>query len=104
MQRLVYFTGERYHVRDAAGRWYHTSTPELYATAAEIREARRQYESAQYPLPQYDADSGLYYWDDPSDLWSEDEIADDVRKIWPGMDADVLLESSRLMAKLGIKD
>jgi len=75
-----------------------------YATAAEIRAAIHRAEAATMPLPQYDAESGMYYWDDPSDLWNEEDIADDIRKLWPLMDASVLLESSRLMDKLYITE
>ena len=74
-----------------------------YATAAEIRAAIHRAEAATMPLPVYDPASGQYHWGD-GDLWDAEEIAGDIRKLWPLMDASVLLESSRLMDKLYITE
>lgn len=107
LQRLVILTRDGlFHVRDGYGTWFKLLDRvdvKQVATAAEIREAILRHEAAQYPLPVYDTASGQYHWGD-GDLWTEEDIADDIRKLWPLMDPDVLLESSRLMAKLGLHD
>lgn len=75
-----------------------------YATAKEVREALHRYEASLMPLPQYNVASGLYYWNDINYLWSEEDVLDDIATLWPGMDAKLLLLSSRQMAALGITD
>jgi hypothetical protein len=107
MSRLVWTTdGVEFVVRDAGGFLHYPTPRELhkYATAKEVREATHRYEASQTPLPSYDPSSGLYYWTDRDDLWPEEDVIDDINKLWPGMDANLLLLSARLMAALGITD
>jgi hypothetical protein len=107
MQKLVWTTdGQRFIIRDDRGMLHFTNRQQAreYATAAEIREAVNRYQASLMPLPQYNAAEDAYYWDDPEELWSAEDVAADARKLWPLMDVDALLESSRLMAKLGITD
>jgi len=106
MQKLVWTTdGEQFVIRDRGIlRFVNREQVSDYATGKEIRAATHRAEAATIPLPQFDPESGQYHWNDPEELWSAEEIADDIRKLWPLMDADILLESSRLMAKLGITD
>jgi len=107
MTNLVWTTdGQQFVIRDRRGMLHFLRREQAreYATAAEIREGVQRHEAAQYPLPVYDPASDMYHWNDPEELWSAEEIADDIKMIWPLMNVDQLLESSRLMAKLGIID
>lgn len=107
MNRLIWTEdGENFTIRDRDG-MLRCPAPEdthKFASDKEVRAARARFESAQTPLPQFDPITGLYYWNDIDDQWSEEECKEDVLLLWPGMDADLLLLSSRLMAKLGIVD
>lgn len=107
MIRLVWTEdGMNFTIRDSDGMLRCPEPADLhrYATAKEVRDATQQYEASLMPLPSFDPSSGLFYWDDPSDLWEEDDVIDDIAKLWPGMDANLLLLSARLMAALGITD
>ncbi|HMP05419.1 MAG TPA: hypothetical protein PJ982_03635 [Lacipirellulaceae bacterium] len=89
--------GIHFVCRDKHGRWYHTTTPELYVSPAEVRAARRDCERAKYPLPEYDVDTGLYYWPpDRDDQYTEVEIAADMQML--GMDVESL-EVANILAR-----
>jgi len=107
MQKVVW-TEDAIHftIRDRDGMLRCPAPADLhkYASAKEVREAVARYESNLMPLPQYNADADMYYWSDESDLWSEEDVLEDIEKLWPGMDAKLLLLSSRLMAAMGITD
>ena len=107
MNRLVWTTdGENFVIRDQRGLLRYPTAAELsnYASDKEIAEARHRYEASLMPLPSFDPSTGLFYWHDINDQWTAEECAGDIRLLWPGMDAEQLLLSSRLMAALGIKD
>ncbi|BBO34573.1 hypothetical protein [Lacipirellula parvula] len=107
MNRLVWTeNGNQFAIRDADGFLHFPKATELheFASTKEIAEARHRYEASQTPLPVYDVAADLYHWGDPTDLWPAEDVAEDIRKLWPGMPVEFLLESSRQMAKLGITD
>ncbi len=102
MNKIVWFNGVDFGIRDARGMLHYPKPEELskYASKNEIAAAVHQYEASLMPLPSYDVASGQYYWSDPSDLWDAEDVAEDIKLLWPLMDSDLLLELARLQAKL----
>lgn len=111
MQRLIWTTdgGESYTIRDERNMYHFVDRDEVnnYATPREIRHAKWLHDQFNYDLPGYDSETGMYFWPDvPDQLWSVEDMGDDLILIFNFSQTDVerILESSRLMAKLGIHD
>jgi hypothetical protein len=106
MQRLVIYQDNLFNVYDR-GRWFmllDRDDVKSHATQAEIRDAIRQHEFAQYGLPAFDTETELYYWpSDPSDQYDAEEIGSDAILIGhPPETIEPLLELARLCAQFGI--
>lgn len=95
---------ELFHLFDHNAKLHRNLTREEIdelATQSEIREALKRAEFREYPLPQYCIEGDMYYWDDPNDLWTAEEIGDDLAKIgWRADHVPLLLELARSAARL----